>query len=508
MPSSIQGPFKGMVSFGQLCGQLTFGFLGDAFGRKAIYGLELGIIILATINCSTAASAVEGVGAVGFLGFWRLFLGFGIGGDYPMSSTVASEWASAGRRGQMVSLIFAMQGVGQVCAALVTMILLAIFKGAINANVDNLDYVWRICIGFGAIPAVLTIYGRLTLPESPRYSMNVKQDEEAAREALERTASFRRPSEKDLEKDRATHPETEEVSVPADKSIHDGESLSRKQTMTKKTQKQVRHENLRDFRMYFAKWRNLKVLLGCSLTWFFMDIAFYGTNLNQAVILSLMGFAPEGAGPWETLFKQALGNLILSLLGALPGYFVTVFLIERIGRLPIQYTGFILVGILFIILGAAWTPIRDTSVALFIVLFAIAQFFFNFGPNSTTFVLPAEVFPTRHRAKAHGIASASGKLGAIIATFCFNVLADVGGPQGEGTFIWGVLIIFGCLMLLCVVFTHWIPETKGKSLDYFESLDDQVGIIRQSSVTSLPKRSSSRLPAASIPLESISPQPH
>lgn len=104
-----------------------------------------------------------------------------------------------------------------------------------------------------------------------------------------------------------------------------------------------------------------------------MDIAFYGTNLNQAVILSLMGFAPENEGPWQTLFKQALGNLILSLLGALPGYFVTVFFIERIGRLPIQYTGFILVGVLFIILGAAWDPIRNASVALFIVLFAIAQ---------------------------------------------------------------------------------------------------------------------------------------
>ncbi|ORY93069.1 phosphate transporter [Syncephalastrum racemosum] len=476
MPSGIQGPFKGMVSFGQLCGQLTFGFLGDAFGRKAIYGLELGIIILATINCATAASAAVGVGAVGFLGFWRFFLGFGIGGDYPMSSTVASEWASAGRRGQMVSLIFAMQGVGQVAAALVTMILLAIFKGAINSNVDNLDYVWRICIGFGAVPAVMTIYGRLTLPESPRYSVNVKQDEEAARHALERTASFRRRSSvRDPEKDRETHPETEEVSVLASKS-------------------------------HFAKWKNLKVLLGCSLCWFFMDIAFYGTNLNQAIILSLMGFAPRGAGAWDTLFKQALGNLILSLLGALPGYFVTVFLIERIGRLPIQYTGFVLVGVLFIILGAAWTPIRDTSVALFIVLFAIAQFFFNFGPNSTTFVLPAEVFPTRHRAKAHGIASASGKLGAIIATFCFNVLADVGGPQGEGTFIWGVLIIFGCLMLICVVFTHWIPETKGKSLDYFESLDDQIGLTRQPSVPTLSKDSAPRHQDASIPLERISPQ--
>jgi hypothetical protein len=47
-----------------------------------------------------------------------------------------------------------------------------------------------------------------------------------------------------------------------------------------------------------------------------MDIAFYGTNLNQSIILSQIGFAPKGLDPWDTLFKQALGNLILSVLGA------------------------------------------------------------------------------------------------------------------------------------------------------------------------------------------------
>lgn len=86
-----------------------------------------------------------------------------------------------------------------------------------------------------------------------------------------------------------------------------------------------------------------------------------------------MGFAPEDLAPWDTLFKQALGNLILSVLGALPGYIVSVLLIEKIGRKPIQFLGFILVGIIFIILGAAWGPIHQVSVALFIVLFAIAM---------------------------------------------------------------------------------------------------------------------------------------
>ena len=97
----------------------------------------------------------------------------------------------------MIAMIFSMQGVGQVVAPIVTMIVLACFKGAITDNVDNLDYVWRICIGLGAVPAVLTVYSRFNLPESPRYAANVQHDAIAAQTALD---SF--PSSKKKNKSR------------------------------------------------------------------------------------------------------------------------------------------------------------------------------------------------------------------------------------------------------------------------------------------------------------------
>ncbi len=50
-----------------------------------------------------------------------------------------------------------------------------------------------------------------------------------------------------------------------------------------------------------------------------------------------------------------------------------------------------------------------------ILLYCLAGFFENFGPNVTSFVVPGEVFPTRYRSTAHGISAASGKLGSIIA---------------------------------------------------------------------------------------------
>jgi len=96
---------------------------------------------------------------------------------------------------------------------------------------------------------------------------------------------------------------------------------------------------------------------------------------------------------------------------------------------------------------------------VFIALYAFAQFFFNFGPNSTTFIIPAEAFPTTVRSTGHGISAASGKLGAILAAQGFAAVAksSFGIP--------GTLYIFSACCFLGLLFTYWVPETKGKTLE-------------------------------------------
>ncbi len=291
MPSNIQGIVKGITNVGNLFGQIIFGCLGDSKGRKSVYGIELLIIIVATVGSAMAGSAATGVGTLGFLGFWRFLLGVGIGGDYPMSATVSSEWSSAGRRGQMLALTFSMQGWGQFLAALFDIIVLAIFKGAIEANQINLDYVWRILLALGIVPAVCTLYSRFHLPESPRYAERVLKDVELAAIGKAYALGENPQVSSDVAYEK-----------PADNRRH-----------------------LRDFWTYFAQWSNFKVLLGTCSTWFLLDIAFYGLSLNQSIVLSAIGFAPDATttSPWQTLWKQAIGNLIITLLGSLPGYYVT-----------------------------------------------------------------------------------------------------------------------------------------------------------------------------------------
>jgi PHS family inorganic phosphate transporter-like MFS transporter len=88
-------------------------------------------------------------------------------------------------------------------------------------------------------------------------------------------------------------------------------------------------------------------------------------------------------------------------------------LIDKIGRKWLQIIGFVILTIIYLILGFAYNPIRCYSMWLFIALFVLAQFFSCVGPNTTVFVIPAEVFPTRFRSTFYGISAGVGKLGAV-----------------------------------------------------------------------------------------------
>ncbi len=73
-----------------------------------------------------------------------------------------------------------------------------------------------------------------------------------------------------------------------------------------------------DFIRYNSQWKHGKVLLGTAGSWFCLDVAFYGLNLNTATILSAIGYA-TGDTVYRTLYNTAVGNLILVCPGAIPG---------------------------------------------------------------------------------------------------------------------------------------------------------------------------------------------
>jgi MFS family permease len=192
-------------------------------------------------------------------------------------------------------------------------------------------------------------------------------------------------------------------------------------------------------------------LIGTAGTWMLLDFAYYGNSISSPEILKLLD-------PHASLLRNTLLQLAVFGVFALPGYVVAIWLIDRTGRKSIQMIGFAMMGIAFLLIGLI--PGATTNALPFVLLYGLSYFFTEFGPNTTTFVYPAEIFPVEVRTTGHGISAAAGKIGAFVGAYMFPYLLNL------STGIRGAEIVAGCVSfagLLLTIVT--LPEPNGKSLE-------------------------------------------
>jgi PHS family inorganic phosphate transporter-like MFS transporter len=363
-------------------GSAVFGRIADVFGRKYIYGFE--VLVLGAGAIASAFSP-----NIWWLVAFRFILGLGIGGDYPVSATIASEFAGKKTRGLMISSVFAMQGIGLIVGPLLAIALLAV-------NVPQ-DLVWRILLAAGAVPPLAVFWARRHLKETPRFAQLAEgKDDEMAKEAK-----------------RVGFVTALKEAFGSDKQLQ--------------------------------KW-----LIGTSLAWFFLDLAYYGNTIsNQAFVSAVSQHASQ--------IHDLLISLLVFTFAAFPGYLLSVYGMDKWGRKRIQLLGFAMMAASFIaiaLLGEA-----KSIIVPFVALYCLNYFFTEFGPNTTTFVLPAEIFPTKVRTTSHGISATVGKLGAAVGTFSFPLLQAKFGLPGP---MW--IAGASCIVGLAITWSL-LPEPNGLDLE-------------------------------------------
>ncbi|XP_027353150.1 inorganic phosphate transporter 1-4 [Abrus precatorius] len=453
LPPNVAAAVNGVAFCGTFSGQLFFGWLGDKMGRKKVYGMTLMLMVICSIG-SGLSFGHSPKSVMATLCFFRFWLGFGIGGDYPLSATIMSEYSNKKTRGAFIAAVFAMQGFGILAGGIFAIIISAAFKARfdsppyevdpVGSTVPQADYIWRIIVMVGALPAALTYYWRMKMPETARYTALVAKNMEQAAADMSKVMQVEIQSE------------------------------TRKQEETKANSYGL-------FSKQFLRRHGLH-LLGTTSTWFLLDIAFYSQNLFQKDIFSAIGWIPPAKtmNALEEVYKIARAQTLIALCSTVPGYWFTVAFIDKIGRFAIQLMGFFFMTVFMFALAIPydhWTH-RDNRIG-FVVMYSLTFFFANFGPNATTFVVPAEIFPARFRSTCHGISSAAGKLGAIVGSFGFLYLAqnkdkskaDAGYPAGIG--VKNALIVLGVVNVLGFFFTFLVPEAKGKSLEEISGENDE-----------------------------------
>ena len=173
LPLTMTSAVVGVSLLGTVVGQFIFGWLGDRMGRKKVYAVSLLLMVFGSMAsgfsiCHTKPCVLSS------LCFFRFWLGVGIGGDYPLSATIMSEFANKRTRGSFIAAVFSMQGFGILFSSAVTMIATSTFNYGPSAPSDfrphvGADLAWRSILMFGAVPALVTYYWRMKMPETARY---------------------------------------------------------------------------------------------------------------------------------------------------------------------------------------------------------------------------------------------------------------------------------------------------------------------------------------------------
>ena len=403
----------GLVSaaaiIGAVFGASLLGPLGDRVGRRRIFQFDLVLFVVFSVLCAVAPSLWA-------LFVFRLGVGVAIGLDYPIASSYLAEVLPSAKRGRWLTGAFSLQAAGIVLGAVVGVVILEALPHV---------YSWRLMLGFGVIPAIVIIFLRRGVPESPRWLARNGRETEAVAVA-ERLSPV-------------------PVTVtPADSARGEGPPEGFKAM----------------FQPQLFRRALIRRTIFTSVPWFLMDIATYGVGIFTPTLLAAI--AVKGA---DTTFiagdlSATKGTAALDLF-LVVGFAIAIVLVDRVGRLPLQITGFAVMALALSVLGLAegLPGGGKAHLGLVIVGFAFFNTFMNAGPNATTYALPAEVFPSTVRAAGSGFAAGCGKLGAAVGVFLFPIL-----ESSVGNSVLLYMISGACLLglLVTVVFG---TETKGLALD-------------------------------------------
>jgi MFS transporter, PHS family, inorganic phosphate transporter len=409
-------------------GALLFGRIADLLGRKHVYWLVAAVMAVAAIGSALAPTYWVLIG-------FRFLLGFGVGGDYPVSAVLMSEYANRKDRGKLVGLVFSTQALGLIVGPLVALALL----GAGTSTAMT----WRILLGLGAVPAAAVIYLRRKMPESPRFQVQVQgRTSSAESQMLELsgglvggTASNGAASNGAASNGAASNG----VMSPASADGPNGASGLAAPGAPARL-------GLQEF---LTNRRFLLMLVGTAGSWFLLDYAYYGNTISTPQILKLIS-------PTASIMTTIAIQLAIFVVAAVPGYILGIMRIDRIGHRRLQLTGFSMMALCFAIIGLV--PGMTTIVLPFLAVYGVSYFFTEFGPNMTTFVLPGELYPVSMRATGHGISAGIGKFGAFIGVFLFPVLQTSLGLRGTLLLTAGVSVLGALVTLL-------LPEPSGRSLE-------------------------------------------
>ncbi len=395
---------------GYLFGAFFAGTLGDLIGRRAVMMYALAIYCVATLIAAFAPNWQ-------FLFWWRIGASFGTGAESAIIAPFLAEFVQKKYRGRFVGSLSGFFSFGFVFAAL-----LGYF--VVPASRDG----WRIVQIVSALPIVMLLWWRRSLPESPRWLMQRGRSAEAKAEVDRMEAEV-------IQRGHASLLPLESVEVPA-VSVRQGGTFTRNLAALWSS----------------PMWRTTLMLW---LLWTTITFSYYGFFTWIPTLLVKQGMT----------ITKSFGYSIVIYLAQIPGYYSAAFVSEKLDR---KWT-----IILYMLLGGASAYLMSNARADAAIMMAgfLLSFFLN-GTYAGIYAYTPELYPTAFRTTGMGVASSFGRIGGLSAPIVIGYTFARIGFGGVFTITTVVLAIGALAVALLGI------GTAGKSLEQITGELGEAGVRR------------------------------
>ena len=374
---------------GQLIGALLFGWIGERFGRMPAMIWSIATFAVMSLVCAFAWDYNS-------LLVFRTLQGIGLGGEVPIAAVYISELTRARHRGRFVLLYELVFPIGLVAASLLGLWLVP-------------KYGWQSMFYIGALPAILALFLRVLLPESPRWL--AEHGRHAQADAV--VSTIERETEKEVGK------------LPLVQAVVST------------------HERRASFSDLFGA-IYLRRTLVVWVIWFSAYFVNYGLSIWLPTIYRTVFKLPLDVSLRYGLITQAVG-----LIGAL----ICALTIDYVGRRIWFAIAFAAAALSLGVLASSANPSAEQ-----VLVYMTIAYFFVTTINLGVYLYTPELYPTRVRALGVGTATAWLRLASVI------------GPMVVGTMIAGglqpVFLTFAIVATIAAAITAaFASETKGRVLE-------------------------------------------
>ena len=389
------------ITFGAIVGALIGGYLTDKIGRYRVFMADMFFFVVAALACAFAPNEYV-------LGGARFVMGLGVGIDLPVAMAFLAEFSKLRGKGNKAASV-AMWCPTWYAAINISYLLVLLLYGVLPES--HADWLWRLILGFGAVPAILIIAIRSRyMSESPVWAAN-QGDLQGAASILRSAWNIN-------------------AQVAKDASLTPEKPARR------------------------ASWRNYSALLQgiylrrtllATITSIASSFAYNAVAFGLPVIISSF-FA-------QSMLTTILVSLALNLLFAFIGGVLAVRLVPRLGAWKMSVVGYSCQCIALLGLALIGRPEGGQEAALAIAMLALFLFGQGFGPGSHTMTFASLSYPTSLRGVGVGFNQTLMRGSSTVSLFLFPVLV-----AALGTGVFWVIFLAPLAGLLALLAIRWEPS--------------------------------------------------